>query len=489
MTGRMKFSKRLTAFLLAIVLLTTPIMQVPVFAASSGSGIMGGISTGFALFNGVTTFAGKIYDAVNAVKNAPDGEGVKAFFMGLMGTNSKEEQVQNGILASVDQINSKIDSIAESMDDLSTQLDTVIVQLNTLLSNLDSGVADIKVNLYQSQLQMQEWTTTYTQINNFYTKYSDVRTTLQTTIKTLEGRAADYDAFLETVSSQSNGDEINAALAKLDIACSNCDSLTDSEKELLNTTIEFNGSSYTVYGYIKDYSEYTLNLLEDTYDGFASGYSTDMYMTLQNMADFILGQKWQNGGNGGIGEVYYKLAVMSCSNSEEAHEEYKKFVAGVQYDFLLTAYVCALSLKSQIAYNEQMNVNYNETATYREYLNSIDELMERVLIYSDYEYKYCVQKYDFDGFVPDGNLTYDDFIVYYANPTNYVNMGISKTYFASRKAASLDGNAYVSNVSPVIAVGEYDKIRVWFNGKEIQSDYELISGDSVIFSHRRLPIS
>ena len=467
MKGRKKISSRLMAVLLAIVMIVSPLEQTTAYAGVLDT--IGKVAPVFTVVTGGISLGGSIYSAVDCAIKADKGDGVKDFFKGLLG--KKENEKLNGIESTVKSIDGKIDSITKTINDLSEKTDEVLTQVSTILDTLNTGVESITVNLYKNQLQMREWQSTYTQINNFYTKYSDVRRTLETTIETLNSRSADYDRFMDAVSAHSNGSNINYALSLLNVDCSNYDSLDELRKSYLDTSIELDGKSYTVYQYVSDYSSYVRTELKKIYDKFANGYSTDMFMSLQNMADYILGQNWTNGSNGGIGEIYYKLAVMSCSNSDEVHKAYQSFVTSVQYDFLLTAYVCSLSLKSQIA----CSTNTAEISTLTSYLNRVEDLISQVLNYSDYEYKKCITQYDFDGFTIDSNLNYDDFIVYYGNPGNYVNEGIEETRIVSRKIASWGGSAQASNQYLVLAAGESDRIKVWYNGSEIQGDYELSS--------------
>ena len=468
------------ASLLTVVLVVGLIPVVPGNTITAQAAFVDNVKTIGTVASAATSvvgFASKIYDAVVAAKDADEGEGAEQFFMQLLGKNDVS---LDDIQGSVSEINGKIDDITTTMNELSDKTDTIISQINTMQNTLDTGLYDLKVNLYSSQIQMQNWTTIYTQINNFYTKYGDVRTTLESTIEALNNRATDYDDFLATVSAQTDGANIRAAIDKLDAACSNYDSLTDEEKTLLSTEITFNGSTYTVYKYVSDYSAYVYETLDGIYDKFASGYSVDMYTSLLNMANYILGQNWTSSESCGIGELYYKLSMMTYSNSDEVHEAYESFVAGVEYDFLLTAYVCALSLKSQIAYLEQTGGNSSTIATYKENLETIDDLIGQVLVYADYEYEKCIMAYDFDGFVPDGDLTYADYTVYYGNSVNYVNGSSGNSYFVSNKAASLSANTVVTNQNVTLAVGETDRIRVWYNGEEVQSDYKLVSGSNCV---------
>lgn len=473
MKTRKKFSSRILAMLLALVMILSPIASIPVYAAGVLDTI-GTIAPVFTVVNGAITFAGSIYDAVDCAIKADEGDGVSQFFIGLLG--KKEDNKLNGIESTVKGMDGKIDAITKTLDELSGKTDAILTQVSDILNTLNAGVDSITVNLYNNQLQMREWSSTYTQLNNFYTKYGDVRRTLETTIRTLNNRSGDYDRFLEAVSARSDGAAILSAIDKLNIDCSNYDSLSSSEQQYLNTSIELDGTSYTVYKYISDYSTFVRNELKRIYDKFQSGYSTDMYMSLLNMTDYIVGENWTNGGNGGIGEIYYKLCVMGMNNSDEVHRAYESFVASVQYDFLLTAYVCSLSLKSQIA----SSTNSAEIATLTGYLNNVDDVIAHVLNYSDYEYNKCVRAYDFDGFTPAGNLTYDDYIVYYGNPANLVNEGIEKTRFVSRKYNSWGGLAQVSNQYISLAAGEAEQVRVWYKGEEIQGDYEFSSSNDCV---------
>ena len=222
---------------------------------------------------------------------------------------------------------------------------------------------------------MQNWTRLYNSVNGFYTKYSNVRGTLQNTITTLSNRAADYDVFLSEIDKLSNAAEIHTALSKLNADFSNYDTLSDSEKALLNTTVTVGGTSTTIYTYAKDYVEYVQELLDDTYEGFTGSYEVSMYDALTNMSSAILGTQWQSEGQGGIGEIYYKLCVMEYSNNEQVHDAYQQFVASVQYDFLLTAYVCTLALRSQVATGTAP-----EAATAKDQLDKIYNLIFKLRV-------------------------------------------------------------------------------------------------------------
>ena len=82
MTGRRKFSYRLTALFLAVVLLVTPIMRVPVHAADSGSSFadtlnnsslisgLGKLGSSFSVVTGAISLAGSIYGGVRCAINA-----------------------------------------------------------------------------------------------------------------------------------------------------------------------------------------------------------------------------------------------------------------------------------------------------------------------------------------------------------------------------------------------------------------------------------
>ena len=486
MVGRKKLSTRFMALMLTVIMLFTSMMTVKVNAEGAITSAIensvflknaGKVAPVFTVVSTAFDFAGKIYDGVTLAQDAESGKGVEQFFVGLLG--KKQDQKIEGIETSLKTMDGKIDSIAKDMEKLSADLATANNQLNTIITQLGSGIEDIKVALHSSVLQMQEWTTIYSQINNFYVKYGDVRTTLEIKVDTLNNRSADFDRFMEAVSKHSNGSSIELAISKLDISCLNYNSLTEEEKTLLDTEISFDGKTYTVYKYVKDYVDFVRAFLEDTYDEFGDGYSDDMYASLMNMANFILGKNWQN-GNTGIGEIYYKLAIMGSSTSDEAHASYESFVAGVHYDFLLTAYVCSLSLKSQIEYLELTGGNISTINTLESYLDNVDDLIVQVLQYSDYEYEKCILEYDFNGFVPEGNNRYEDYLVYYGNSVNYVNLGVQTTIFATRSSLSYFGDPTVSNQYMHLAAGETAQLKIWFHGKEIQGNYKFFTSNDCI---------
>ena len=491
MTGRRNFSYRLTALFLAVVLLVTPIMRVPVHAADSGSSFadtlnnsslisgLGKLGSSFSVVTGAISLAGSIYGGVRCAINAEDGEGVSAFFKGLLG---KEENMQlEEISNTLNEVNGKIDDISEKVDELSTDLDTVLVQLDTVISKLDKGVEDITVSLYQSQLQMQQFTETYGQINSFYTKYGDVRRSLETLISDLNDTTVEHEGVLNAVSELSNGNAILSAIDKLDVACSNFESLSAEDQSLLKTSITYNGKTDTVYNFVLQYVEHVNSSLENVYKTFASDFDLNMFTMLQNMSDYILGSKWQNSQNGGIGEIYYKLAVMAYSTNTEAHIAYENFISGVLYDYLLTAYVCALSLRSQIAYGEATNSNIYDVATMKTNLSKINNMIEQVLVYTDYEYQKCITMYDFDGYVPAPGTDYDDYTVYYGNNLNALKYGYKTSVFAAKRALSMENAIIVSNQSIILSVGDSAQLKIWHDGTEIQGMYPIYtSSDCVI---------
>ena len=480
MTGRRKFSSRLTALFLAVVLLVTPIIQVPVYAEGTISKIadstlvqnLGKITPAVKGVTAGIEFASKVYNAVEYAMDAEDGQGFKAFLDCFMG--KVEEPSMSDIANTLDDIDGKIDSISVSVDELSEKMDDVLNTLNSLVTQLGTGIEDMSVQLYEGQLQMQNWTRLYNSVNGFYTKYSNVRGTLQNTITTLSNRAADYDVFLSEIDKLSNAAEIHTALSKLNADFSNYDTLNDSEKALLNTTVTVGGTSTTIYTYAKDYVAYVQELLDDTYEGFTGSYEVSMYDALTNMSSAILGTQWQSEGQGGIGEIYYKLCVMEYSNNEKVHDAYQQFVASVQYDFLLTAYVCTLALRSQVATGTAQ-----EAATAMEQLDKIYNLIGRVMIYSEYEHEKCVNTYDYPGFMPDGNLTCEDYVVYYGNTVNAL-AGYPSTRIISKKALSLGDNLEVTNQHMHLSAGETAQFKVWCDGYEIQSGYSLYSSNDCV---------
>ena len=480
MTGRKKFSSRLTALFLAVVLLVTPIMQVPVYAKGTISKIadstlvqnLGKITPAVKGVTAGIEFASKVYNAVEYAMDAEDGQGFKAFLDCFMG--KVEEPSMSDIANTLNDIDGKIDSISVSVDELSEKMDDVLNTLNSLVTQLGTGIEDMSVQLYEGQLQMQNWTRLYNSVNDFYTKYSNVRGTLQNTITTLSNRAADYDVFLSEIDKRLNAAEIHTALSKLNADFSNYDTLSNNEKALLNTTVTVGGTSTTIYTYAKDYVEYVQELLDDTYEGFTGSYEVSMYDALTNMSSAILGTQWQSEGQGGIGEIYYKLCVMEYSNNEQVHDAYQQFVASVQYDFLLTAYVCTLALRSQVATGTAQ-----EAATAMEQLDKIYKLIGRVMIYSEYEYEKCVNTYDYPGFTPDGNLTCEDYVVYYGNTVNAL-AGYPSTRIISKKALSLGDNLEVANQHMHLSAGETAQFKVWCDGYEIQSGYSLYSSNDCV---------
>ena len=434
------------------------------------------IAPTFTVVNGAISLVGSIYKGVNATISADDGEGVEAFFKALIGAETAGQKAilneLGDIKESINQVSGKVDAINNKLTTLNSKLDGITNQLNGMLTVINSSVEDIKVSLYKSQLEMQDWTTIYTQISNFYTKYADVRTTLTTHIDTINKRNADFEQFLQNAYSLENGEEIRAVVEKITLNYQDSyDALSQSEKDLLETTVGLNNSSYKIGKYISDYNEYLYKYLkDDVYTRFASGYSSNMYLTFQNMADYILGNKNELGS--GIGEVFYKLAVMGYATNTEAHIAYKKFVSNVLTDFILTGYVCDMSLKMQAKYLTANNGNNSEIQTCKDYIENIKAITLKCIAYLDYEYKKCVNDYDLDGFTPSFGYTINDYIVFYGNPVNLISQN---KYVLKRDYAP--NELYVNESYIYLASGESFETKIYYDKQEIQSYFDYVSSD------------
>ncbi len=433
----------------------------------------------FTFVNGAISLAGSIYKGVSAAVDAEDGQGVKSFFNALIGgTDLKLDNIQqtlNSVSGKVDEINSKLDQINSDLTGITKQLNSM---LNTITTQLQQSVEEITVNLYESQLQMRDWTTIYTQINDFYNKYADVRRTLLTHIETVTNTNTNYEQFLQQVESLENGDEIMAVLDKISLNYEQSyNNLSQQEQELLSTKVQYNGNSYAVGKYVSDYIRFLYGYLKDAYTSFASGYSTNMYTTLLNMADYIVGNK--SSLDCGIGEIFYKLALMGSTNSVEVHNSYKNFMSNVITDFMLTGYVCNLSLKMQVNYLEAYEQNVSEIQTYKDYIENIERITAQALAYVDYEYYKCKQEYDINGFVPELGYTADDYVVFYGNTLNALTTGSDKSVYVLKKNMN-QKDITVNEQYVYIASGETFELKAYLQGREIQEDLTWQSTDNTV---------
>jgi len=440
----------------------------------------------YTVVTGTISLAGSIYKGVDAAVSAEDGDGAAAFFKAFIGGEGSSHaeimkslsDIKNSITevsGKIDVINNKINSLCKKLDGITLQLNSM---LNTITTELKTSVEQIKVNLYKSQLEMRNWATVYSQIDYFYNKYADVKTTLQTDLKTLNDRHADYEEFLRVAYSQGNGEEIKAVVNKLGLNYEKSyATLTEAERALLDTTIISKGHSSKVGKYVSDYTTYLYNYLKGSYQNFASGYSTNMYMTFLNMADYILGKKTLIGS--GIGEVFYKLAIMGSSNSIEVHDSYKQFMSNVISDFMLTGYVCNLSLQMQANYLEAYDQNVSEIQTYNDYVENIQNVILKVLAYTDYEYQKCINDYDINGFVPQIGYDVDDYIVYYGNTVNYLKNGDDKTRYVLKQDYSKN-ELFVNESYIFLASGERFETKVYYHNQECQSNFEWVSSNQSV---------
>lgn len=442
---------------------------------SIGQGITKSVPA-FTFANGVISLSGSIYKGITAAINAKDGNGVGAFFKALIGG---ENAMQQQILDSLNAISGKIDVIDAKVNEMKTQLDGISSQLTTMLNVINQSVEDIKVSLYTSELEMKEWTTIYNQINYFYNKYADVKTTLITHIDTINARSSDFENFLQNAYNLNNGEQIKSVVNKITLNYQKSyNALTQAEKNLLDTEIELNSNTYKVGEYIKDYNEFVYTYLKGAYDSFASGYSSNMYMTFLNMSDYILGNKTEL-NNAGIGEVYYKLSIMGYSTSTEVHSAYKKFVANVLTDFMLTGYVCDMSLQMQATYLQSNNGNTSDIQTYKDYIANIKKVIQKCIAYLDYEYQKCIYKYDVDGFTPANGYTIDDYVVLYGNTVNKLNIGNLATRYILKKDYN-ENEVLINNQYVYLASGESSQIKIYYINQEIQNEFQFESSNESV---------
>jgi hypothetical protein len=289
-----------------------------------------------------------------------------------------------------------------------------------------------------------------------------------------------YNAFLTAVNNLENGDKIKTVINKINLNyTASYSQLSQEEQNLLDeTTVVVDKSNVKVGKFFSDFIEYMNNTLADVYTKFTSNYSTNMYDTLCGMADYILGKK-ASLGYVGIGEVFYKLAIMGSSTNLDVHSSYKQFIAGVLYDFFTTCYVCNMALNMQINYMTDNDGNSFTISDCKDKVQNIESLLANVLMYSDYEYNKCIETYDIDGFVADVGYNTDDYVVYYGNAVNYVSSGDMQTRYVLFSEYNHDV-LYVNEQYVTLAPGESFQIKAFSSHKQVQDEITWQSSDESV---------
>ncbi len=371
----------------------------------------------------------------------------------------------NRVQQSLSEISQDVEELADNMEDNALSTTSQIGSMEASLKSLiGSQTQDIKISLYNSTLEMEGYTTLLTNMDNYYDRFDGLYSVENGLISDLNNLQSLYGEFIDAINAQENGYEIMDILSEFTL---NYDEsygkLSDEEKALLNTSIMIGTTNTTVNNYYVSYISAFDQKMSEIYEK-NDGYISNICEASNYLKEYIMGETTGQ-SNVGICENYYKLAMLSNSNSEEVHQSYLSFRNSVLVDYYKTVYLATLACNYKLAY-EQANDPTDSVAIddYKNKLNSLSAQAAQVMAYSNYEYEKCIRQYDFNNYVNDDLETY---ICYYGNAKNAAN-GIDRWTCKTKAEIMTDGG--LSNSYVILAIGEEKPLNAYIAGNDITSD-------------------
>ncbi len=363
---------------------------------------------------------GEMKETLNDVKGSVD----------YLVENSKYVNQQlatiNGSLATV---NSKLNRQTQMLGDIKKSLvmmnDEMTASFKSLNDLIDNDCEDIKTAVYDSTEEIKKTTKLNNELTAFVNDYSKLYSVEQNILETLSNMQSDYTAFYNAIKKLDNGDQVIEVLAKLSMEENAEDKLGSADKKLLaETNVTIGGKKYNVLKYHQDFMDSLVTFVCGTgNDKSRSVYTLNGSVgnigdSTKEMGDYLLAQnKTFNAltGDRGIGELYYLYCTFTCENSDDAHKMYRAFMDSMVAQYMTTAWLAEMVYGYKI---NQEAVNGNNATlidNYEQYLYGINAQMVQVSAYYDYEYRKCINTYDYGNYKTDKK---DKFKVFYGNTKN-----------------------------------------------------------------------
>lgn len=343
----------------------------------------------------------EIKGTTNDIKNTVDYLKANSVYV------NQQLSVINGSLRTVNSQLTKqtqmLSEIKTSLKDMNDEMTQSFNDLNALINtNTDTLISVV----HQSTTEIKMTTELNNALTNYVTNYSKLYTYDNNILNSLSAMQDSYTAFYDEIQKLDNGKSIIEALNKVSLKEDSVDSLSKKDQALLKETyVTVGGKEQQVLkfhqDFIKSLMEFVAGTGDNTHSVFTlNGNVGNLGDTVIEMGDYLTASnKTFNAltGDRGIGELYYVYRTYMDKNSMIVHEKYKSFMDCMIAQYMTTAWLAEMAYGYRIA--DEANGNANETVIrgYEQYLNDIHTQMIKVSAYYEYEYRKCINDYDYGG--------------------------------------------------------------------------------------------
>ncbi len=375
----------------------------------------------------------------------------------------------NSIDGTLKTVNSRLILHTQMLSQITDSIETMNQEMTASFTNLTNLVDDrtkiIEAAVYDTTVQIQKTDQLNNLLTNYINKYSDLYSVEKNIMKSLKTKQSDYTTFIEAIKDLDNGTEIIEALSKVNFEGDGLSLLSERQKSLLtDTTVKVGSKSYQVLKYHQDFVDDLMTFIAGTgektssvyfLNGSIDGKIGDLVLT---MGDYLTADnQYFNSIGKGIGEIYYIYNMYTMSNSVEVHAAYREFMDNMVLQYMTAAWLAEMAYGYRITSETIGSNDSNKITEYEQYLYDIKAQMTKVLAYYDYEYKKCIDNYDFGSYKVDIK---DKYMTFYGNAVNgdvWNLIGKNKVY----------DPAGLSESDVVIALGEDHQLYYFYRYADV----------------------
>lgn len=360
----------------------------------------------------------EIKETTNDIKNSVDYLKQNSLYV------NQQLAVVNGQLKYVNSQlnvqNQKLDEITKSLKSMN---DEMTESFNSLNDVINEQTETFKSVVYSSTVEIEKSTELITALTNYVSNYSKLYTYDNNVLKSLSTMQDTYTAFFDEVKKLDNANEVIEALNKITFKEDSVDKLNKKDREILqNAYVTVGGKKQQVLKYHKDFVKSLMEFVAGTGDNSNSVFTLNGNVgnlgdTVLEMGDYLTANNQTFNaltGNRGIGEMYYVYCTYSFVDSMQVHQKYRSFMDSMIAQYMTTAWLAEMSYGYRIVAEANGDNNATVIRGYEQYLNDIHAQMVKVSSYYDYEYKKCINDYDFGG----DAIGHDEDVIIYGNTRN-----------------------------------------------------------------------